>query len=361
MRYGLTFLGLLALVLLEQGWLHWRHRRPIDWLNLSANLNSGHLIMWLLRGVEVAAYASVLAHASTGWVRTWPDAVQWVFGYVAWDLSFFAMHLAHHKVHWLWKHVHSVHHQGDEFSLSLAIRNGWLSSLTDFPFMLPLAVLGVPLEIFIAVSSVHYFLQFFNHIDSRIVDRLGVLDKILVTPSNHRAHHGLQPIYHDRNFGSSLLVWDRLFGTYQPEDPSLDRLYGLSGTKPTNNPLTMNLVAWRSKFDRWRRTEVRTTYIGAGSIVLFCWVAFAVERGSGSGQSLLYGIIAAASIALGMAADGLVAGVSAWLALAIFLAIWVPLFEPFPLPAAMAVVAIAHATCTAVTSRSPHRSPGGPG
>jgi sterol desaturase/sphingolipid hydroxylase (fatty acid hydroxylase superfamily) len=340
-NYAASFLGLLVLVLLEQGWLRRRRGRPVDWLNLAANLHSGHLLMWLLRGVEVAAYAAVLHHASVGWAGHWPVAVQWIVGFVGWDLAFYAMHRAHHAVPLLWR-VHAVHHQGTEMSLSLAIRNSDYSSLTDFPFMLPLAVVGVPLEVFLVVSAIHYFVQFCNHVDRDVVGRLPWLDRFFVTPSNHRSHHGWQPVYHNKNFGGTFLLWDKLFGTYQPELPDLPARYGLKTDPPGSNPLVMNHPRLAALFARARRTDVPPAYVGWGSVLLFCLVAFSVHRGAGPGHVLLTTGIILGSIVLGAAGDRIRAALVLWLAAGPAMLAWACVFTPDAPAIGLALALLAH-------------------
>ena len=184
---ALSFLIMLAFVLAELLILKWVRKTPVPWKDVIFNLNSGHILMWVFRGVEVAAFALLLRHANLHIVDQWPVAAQWVLAFFAWDLCFYWMHRLHHKIPLLWA-VHVVHHQGEHFNLSLGVRNSWYSSLTNFPFIAILAVLGVPLEIFLVVSSLHYTVQFYNH--NALVNKSGILDKFMVTPSHQigRAH-----------------------------------------------------------------------------------------------------------------------------------------------------------------------------
>lgn len=320
--FALSFAMMLALVLAEQ-WVLWRRTgQPVPWVDLVFNLNSGHLLMWVLRGVEVAAYGFVLSHASVQWVSGWPVALQWLFAFVGWDLCFYWMHRMHHRIPLLWA-VHGIHHQGEHFNLSLGIRNGWYSSLTNFPFIAGLAVLGVPAEIFVAVSSFHYGVQFYNH--NALVGRCGALDRFMVTPSNHRVHHGLDPHYIDRNFGGTLLLWDRLFGTWQPERDDLPMQFGVAGGVPTQNPLwASNPAVWRwlggGRGGRRELDERRWPpgYIGAGGVIVFLLVIGHVD-GQGRWPALvqtgsLIGLVLS-TIALGALSDGRRWGAVAWVLL----------------------------------------------
>jgi sterol desaturase/sphingolipid hydroxylase (fatty acid hydroxylase superfamily) len=317
--FALSFALMLALVLLEQWLIKRRTAKPVPWKDLVFNLNSGHLLMWVLRGAEIAAYGFTLEYASVQWVSHWPIALQWVFALIAWDFCFYWMHRMHHKIPLLWA-VHCIHHQGEHFNLSLAVRNGWYSSLTNFPFIAMLAVLGVPVEIFIAVSSLHYSVQLYNH--NALVRRSGILDKFLVTPSNHRVHHGMHECYIDRNFGGTLLLWDRIFGTWQPEREDLEMRFGVNGGIPSQNPLWANnpwLWHWLRK-QRFALKPLRTVdwpgaYIGCGGVILFLLVIAHID-GQPQGPVFLRGCnliaLILSTIALGALSDGKRWGAVAW-------------------------------------------------
>ena len=108
--------------------------------------------------------------------------------------------------------AHVVHHQSEEYNLTVALRQGALQPAFSWVFYLPLAVLGFPPAMFLAVSSFNTLYQFWIH--TRLIGRLGPLEWVLNTPSHHRVHHARNPRYIDRNHGGTLIVWDRLFGTF---------------------------------------------------------------------------------------------------------------------------------------------------
>lgn len=228
---------LLLMVLLEAFVIKYHQKQNIPWKEITSNLNSGHIVLWVLRGVEIAAFHIVLHYASLNLLANWNTVVIWVFSYIAWDYCFYWMHRLHHKYGALWA-VHSIHHEGEHFSLSLGIRNSWYSSLTNFPFVVILAIVGVPLEVFITVSSINYFIQFYNH--NGFIKKSGFLENFLVTPSHHKVHHGTNDIYIDKNFGGTLTFWDKLFGTYQPEVDSEPIEIGIANHKRTNEIISMN-------------------------------------------------------------------------------------------------------------------------
>lgn len=318
-------LALMLIAMLAELFLLKRWRgQEIPWLDAIFNLNSGHLVLWLFRGVEVGAYAWVLRHASLHWTANWHVGAVWMFAFFAWDFGFYWLHRLHHKLGWLWA-VHVVHHQGEHFNLSLGIRNSWYSSLTSFPFFALLAVLGVPLSVFVAVSSFHYAVQFYNH--SGLVGSSGVLDRFMVTPRHHRVHHGANPEYIDKNFGGTLLLWDILFGTFQRALPEVPIQYGTPGWQLTNNPF------WASQVPLLRYlgfkephlpsqsvVAAQARWVASGGILLFATVVYYVAHEgilAGVQQAWLFALLASATLALGGLSDGRPWAHGTWFVLAV--------------------------------------------
>ncbi|MFE5947078.1 sterol desaturase family protein [Streptomyces sp. NPDC056480] len=151
---------------------------------------------------------------------------------LAQDLCFYWQHRGHHVVRILWA-CHVVHHSSRRFNLSTALRQPW-TSLTSWPFYLPLIALGVHPAALAFCHSVNLVYQFWIHTER--VDRLPrPFEFLLNTPSHHRVHHASQGGYLDRNFGGILIIWDRLFGSFVSET---DRpVYGLTKNIETHNPL----------------------------------------------------------------------------------------------------------------------------
>lgn len=321
---ALPLLITLACVLLELWYSRAGHGVAIPWRDVILNLNSGHILMWFFRGVEVAVFAWILTHFSMHWLDRWHPAAVWLFAILAWDLGFYWMHRLHHSFAVLWA-VHVVHHEGEHFNLSLGIRNSWYSSLTTLPFTsIPLALAGVPLEIFVAVSTLHYTVQFYNH--NGIVGRSGWLDRFLVTPANHRVHHGHNREYRDRNFGGTFLIWDKLFGTLQRELPGVPIEYGIATPTQSTNPFWANTVPVLRyaglrlpRLSGGPRLSVSDAAIATGGLLLFCIVTYYVHRNGtwpGLGQPVFFALIFAATLALGGMSDGRRWGVVSWLAIA---------------------------------------------
>ncbi len=173
-------------------------------------------------------------------LTTLDDRLPWVWcaALVAYDFLYYWNHRLGHEINVLWA-AHVVHHQSEEFNLSTALRQTSSGFLLSWIFYVPMALAGVPPKLFLFVSLVDLLYQFWIHTEQ--IGSLGVLDRILATPSNHRVHHGVNDRYVDTNYGGILILWDRLFGTFQPELADEPVVYGTRDPLRSWNPLWANL------------------------------------------------------------------------------------------------------------------------
>lgn len=163
----------------------------------------------------------------------------WVALLVAEDLCYYTFHRASHRVRLLWA-SHVVHHSSRRYNLSTALRQEW-TGLGTFVFWVPLALVGFPVWAIYVQQSVSLLYQFFLHTER--VDRLpGPVEAVLNTPSHHRVHHGRNAAYLDRNYAGILIVWDRVFGTFEAEVERPE--YGITKNLTTYNPLRVAFHEW---------------------------------------------------------------------------------------------------------------------
>ncbi len=181
-----------------------------------------------------------------------PVAAAWAWGacFVGVDFLYYWFHRWSHEVNAGWA-AHAVHHQSEEYNLSVALRQGALQPAFSWVFYLPLALLGFPPEMFLAVSSFNTLYQFWIH--TRLIGRLGLLERVLNTPSHHRVHHARNPRYIDRNHGGTLIVWDRLFGTFGEEKD--EPVYGVTKPLASWNPVWANVREWADMWSVARRAQ----------------------------------------------------------------------------------------------------------
>lgn len=156
----------------------------------------------------------------------------WVAGLFLQDLCFYWYHRCSHRVRMLWA-AHEAHHSSAYCNLTTALRQSWLSPLYSYSFFLPMALLGFHPLVIITLQSVSLIYQFFLHTES--VGRLGPVEWIMNTPSHHRAHHGSNTEYLDTNYGGIFIIWDRIFGSFEPEQAKV--VFGLTKDMPSHNPL----------------------------------------------------------------------------------------------------------------------------
>ncbi len=179
----------------------------------------------------------------------------WAGALLLYDFCYYWLHRMGHEVNILWA-AHVVHHQSEHYNLSTALRQTGSGVLLGWLFYLPLAVLGVPLKVFVIVALIDLLYQFWVHTEQ--IGRLGWFDRVFCSPSNHRAHHAVNDRYLDRNYGGILIVWDRLFGSFVEEDDSDPPVYGTRSPLRSWNPLWANAeVYWHTAVDAWHARRWR--------------------------------------------------------------------------------------------------------
>ena len=248
------FIALIVVELLADRWRGQRNYRVADAIN---SLSTGVLSTTtglLTKGVGLLTYAFALKHLAV--IELSAHSVwTWVFAFVFYDFCYYWLHRCGHERNILWA-AHSVHHQSEDYNLSTALRQTSTGFVFGWVFYLPMAVLGVPLLVFVTVATVNLLYQFWVH--TRHVPKLGWFEWCFVTPSNHRAHHAQNALYMDRNYGGVFIIWDRLFGTFQEEDDAEPVIFGVTTPLHSWNPLWANwqfygqLLADAQRTERWR-------------------------------------------------------------------------------------------------------------
>ncbi len=183
------------------------------------------------------------------------DPLVWIVAYVLADFCFYWFHRFGHTVNVLWA-SHVQHHSSEEYNLTTALRQEWTSAPYEVLYYLPLALLGIPYDVFAAVLGLNLLYQFWLH--SRHIPKLPRwIEFVFNTASHHRVHHGQNPIYMDRNYGGTLIVWDRLFGTFQEELEEEPVVYGVTTPPHSWNPFVtvghVFALLWKDvrAADRW--------------------------------------------------------------------------------------------------------------
>lgn len=222
-------------------------RRVFQWKEVVANLTLG------------GAYQVFELMAHSLWVAT---AVSWFYQhrwfdmpvngwtivpiFIAMEFCYYWFHRCSHRVRWFWS-AHVVHHSGEHMNFTMAMRQSLLYPITGWwLFFMPLVLLGVPPAVVFFLYAVDLSYQYFVHTES--IRRLPAwFEYLFDTPANHRVHHGKNPQYIDKNYGGVIILFDRWFGTFEPEvEPEV---YGIPRQVHSYNVLTLNLHEF---LDMWR-------------------------------------------------------------------------------------------------------------
>jgi alkylglycerol monooxygenase len=258
-QYGKILLiampAFLLLVLFEK-WYGWRKGkdtvRNMDMIssmssgvtNVTKDVISLYLVIisypFLLRNLALTSIDNTL--------------IVYIIAFFALDFAGYWVHRLQHVNNFFWN-GHIVHHSSEEFNLACALRQSISAVVKVFAiFLLPAALLGVPKEVIEVVAPLHLFAQFWYH--TQHINRMGVLEKVIVTPSHHRVHHAINPQYLDKNYGQIFIFWDKWFGTFQEELPEAPPVYGITRPVRTWNPIKINFQhVWLLIKDAWRTSN----------------------------------------------------------------------------------------------------------
>ena len=243
-----VFFALIALEIVV-GWLRSRNTYRLDDAVSSLSLGVlSQVAAVFTRLLSIGIYVW-LFQSFAQW--SWPpdSAWSWIGALLFYDFCYYWHHRAMHRVNVLWA-AHVVHHSSEEYNLSTALRQTGTGALFGWVFYVPMALAGVPPALFVAVGLIDLLYQFWIH--TRQIGRLGWFDRVFASPSNHRVHHAVNDRYIDRNYGGVLILWDRLFGTFEEERDAEPAVYGILGPLKSWNPLWANLHIYAQMFrDAW--------------------------------------------------------------------------------------------------------------
>ena len=240
-----------VLVLIEISYGHFTKKQTYTFMDTLSSLSSGmtNVIKDALGlAVILISYPFVLKYLAIFQLES--SVFVYITAFICIDFSSYWVHRLNHKVNIFWNQ-HVIHHSSEEFNLACALRQS-ISNLIGFGavFLIPAALLGVPANVIMSLAPLHLFAQFWYH--TQHIGKLGFLEYILVTPSQHRVHHAINPIYIDKNMAAIFSVWDRLFGTFQEELDSEPPVYGTLKPSKSWNPIWINFQhLWQITQDAW--------------------------------------------------------------------------------------------------------------
>lgn len=243
--------GFLVLIIIESLVAKYKGlevNRPFDTISSISSGMTFTLKQLLGLTVIILSYDWMVGHlALVSLPNTW-----WVIilAFIGLDFAGYWQHRFNHEINILWNR-HIIHHSSEEFNLACALRQNVSVFLQIYFFLyVPMALIGIPTEVIAFISPIHFFAQFWYH--TRLIDKMGFLEYIIVTPSHHRVHHAINDEYIDKNYSEIFIVWDKLFGTFQEELKDVPAVYGTKKPANTWNPLIINFMhVWQIIKDAW--------------------------------------------------------------------------------------------------------------
>lgn len=241
----------LAMVIAEAWYSHRHHMKNVEMKDSLASLACGVGSIIASLGAKVVLLPLYVLLYEITPLRLGTEWWAWIIAFVAFDFAFYWAHRFGHESRIGWA-GHVAHHNSEKYNLATALRQPWTHAHLGL-FYMPIALLGVSPIMFLIVNSISTAYQFWIH--TELIGKLGPLEWVLNTPSHHRVHHGSNPQYIDKNYGAVLIIWDRLFGTFEEEQEQV--VYGITKNIKSNNLLTINLHEWKAMFaDAWRTPGV---------------------------------------------------------------------------------------------------------
>jgi sterol desaturase/sphingolipid hydroxylase (fatty acid hydroxylase superfamily) len=231
--------GFLVLVLIEILYGHYMKKQTYTLIDTISSLSSG--ITNILKdsmGIIFIIISYSFLEKKIALFQLESSLTLYILAFICIDFASYWSHRLNHKINIFWNQ-HIIHHSSEEFNLACALRQS-ISNIIGYNalFLIPAAIIGVPAEIIIILSPIHLFGQFWYH--TQHIGKLGFLEYIFVTPSQHRVHHAINPIYIDKNLSAIFCIWDRVFGTFQEEIDNVKPIYGTLKPVQTWNPVIIN-------------------------------------------------------------------------------------------------------------------------
>ena len=228
----------------------------------TSGLLLGNILMgFAIKGTTLGLHIFLYQFRIFDFANVIPLWAIWLMTFILIDFVFYIYHRFSHRVRFLWA-IHMSHHSSEEMNFAVSMRQAWLGPISKIPFFIVLPILGLDPTIIAVAGVISTLWGVVGH--TQIVGKLGPLEWILNTPSHHRVHHGANAEYIDKNYGNLLIIWDRMFGTFEPEKAKVK--YGLVNNVNTFNPMKITFMGWQSMMSDIKKAknykEVFSTIFG---------------------------------------------------------------------------------------------------
>ena len=206
-------------------------------------LTGNILMVFALKGITLAFHFYLFQFKFFDLSTLMPIWALWILTFVMIDLVFYFYHRISHRVNFLWA-IHMSHHSSEEMNFAVSFRQAWFGPISKLPFFMILPLIGFDPTLIAVAGVISTLWGIVGH--TQIIGKLGPLEWVFNTPSHHRVHHGSNNQYIDKNYGNLLIVWDRMFGTFEPEVEPVK--FGLVNNVNTFNPTKITFMGWADIF-----------------------------------------------------------------------------------------------------------------
>ena len=237
-------LAMIFVEILISNWQQKNYYQTQDTLCTIGLLAGNIIVAFSIKGLILALHFYLYQYKIFELSGMLPLWLFWLLTFVVIDLVFYIYHRMSHRIRFLWA-IHLSHHSSEEMNFAVSFRQAWFGPISKIPFFMVLPLLGFDPTIIAAAGVISTLWGIVGH--TQIVGRLGFVEWIFNTPSHHRVHHGSNKQYIDKNYGNLLIIWDRMFGTFEPEKEKVK--FGLVNNVNTFNPTKITFMAWSSMIE----------------------------------------------------------------------------------------------------------------
>ena len=234
-------LAMIFAELLISNWQNKKYYKKEDTLCTIGLLTGNIIVAFSIKGLILAFHFYLYQFKVFELASILPLWAMWVLTFIMIDLVFYAYHRMSHRVRFLWA-IHLSHHSSEEMNFAVSFRQAWFGPISKIPFFMVLPLLGFDPTIIAVAGVMSTLWGIVGH--TQIVGKLGFVEWVFNTPSHHRVHHGSNKQYIDKNYGNLLIIWDKMFGTFEPEEEPVK--FGLVNNVNTYNPTKITFMAWAS-------------------------------------------------------------------------------------------------------------------
>ena len=206
------------------------------------------IVAFAIKGTVLAFHIYLYQFRAFDFVNQIPIWALWIITFISIDLVFYIYHRMSHRIRFLWA-IHLSHHSSEEMNFAVSFRQAWFGPISKIPFFIVLPLLGFDPTIVAVAGVISTLWGIVGH--TQVIGKLGPLEWIFNTPSHHRVHHGSNKQYIDKNYGNLLIIWDRMFGTFEPEEEEVK--FGLVNNVNTFNPVKVTFMAWVSMINELKQ------------------------------------------------------------------------------------------------------------